>query len=539
MLRVCTAWSALALAILWSMSGAFLLDWWLEMNRAQRFVSLVMCIGVAVWAYRRFSRPLLGWVETDLDLALSVEQGQHIDNDLVAALQFESPQAAGWGSGHLRGAVIDYVSEFGKTLNVFTGLPREQFRRRMMALSATIGVLVLGTAASPACLAVFLNRFFLGSAHYPSLTVLSSIWVNGTEVHAAPFGPPRLRCAFGQPLRFRVSAMGPYREKGEVKLTAVRSHLQTVVQLQPQSTTRLEGGHDYAGELPRLVDSVSFQVFLGDAWTDPLPVELIPLPVVKIDLDHIPPAYAAAAKTTAPPTPGARQVSVIEGSQVVLRATSLNKPLKSARLTIGKTMHPLTSTDQEQKVWGLGTTETPFSRVVEPLTYEVQVEDIDGLTLEQPLQGNVRIQADREPRVVAAVVTEKVLPTARPTISYGATDDFGLSALRMHVTILRARGEAEQREETILAETGGAHERLVRGAYPVDLKPYVLLKGDEIRVTLEAVDFRGTDERGLSLPGKAALSDPVSLQVTDESGILASLVEADEKSAKQLDTIPS
>jgi hypothetical protein len=52
-----------------------------------------------------------------------------------------------------------------------------------------------------------------------------------------------------------------------------------------------------------------------------------------------------------------------------------------------------------------------------------------------------------------------------------------------------------------------------------------------VRVTLEVVDYRGDQ------PGTAVQSEPVVFQVTDESGILAGLVEADEKSARQLDEI--
>src|SRR4029077_18436377 len=71
----------------------------------------------------------------------------------------------------------------------------------------------------------------------------------------------------------------------------------------------------------------------------------------------------------------------------------------------------------------------------------------------------------------------------------------------------------------------------LRGRLVFDLGPLVLSKGDQVRVTLEAVDFRGDQ------PGTPAHSELIVFQVTDENGILAGLVESDAKSARQLDQI--
>ena len=56
-------------------------------------------------------------------------------------------------------------------------------------------------------------------------------------------------------------------------------------------------------------------------------------------------------------------------------------------------------------------------------------------------------------------------------------------------------------------------------------------KGDQVRVMLEATDFRG------GRTGRTAVSDTLQLTVTDESGILSALSESDERSARQLDAI--
>jgi hypothetical protein len=58
-----------------------------------------------------------------------------------------------------------------------------------------------------------------------------------------------------------------------------------------------------------------------------------------------------------------------------------------------------------------------------------------------------------------------------------------------------------------------------------------LKKGDQVRVTLKATDYRG------SADGQTASSEPIVIDITDEAGILAALSEADDRSAKQIETI--
>jgi len=76
-----TGYTALAIAVLWVLIAAFLVDWSLQTNRPQRVVLLVICAGVLIWAFRRFTRPWLGAHESELDVALLVEQYEHIDTD--------------------------------------------------------------------------------------------------------------------------------------------------------------------------------------------------------------------------------------------------------------------------------------------------------------------------------------------------------------------------------------------------------------------------------------------------------------------------
>ena len=58
-----------------------------------------------------------------------------------------------------------------------------------------------------------------------------------------------------------------------------------------------------------------------------------------------------------------------------------------------------------------------------------------------------------------------------------------------------------------------------------------LAKGDRLRLTVEAVDYRG------NLPGESYLSDPLVLEISDESGVLSAISEADERSEERLTDI--
>ena len=58
-----------------------------------------------------------------------------------------------------------------------------------------------------------------------------------------------------------------------------------------------------------------------------------------------------------------------------------------------------------------------------------------------------------------------------------------------------------------------------------------LAKGDRIKVVLEVVDYRGDQ------PGVSYYSDPLVLEISDESGVLAAISEADERSEQRLTDI--
>ncbi len=383
----------------------------------------------------------------------------------------------------------------------------------------------------------------------------------------------------------------------------------------------------FRGRLPQFVDSLQYQVYLGDAWTDSKWIEVIPLPVVDLQLEVTPPDYAGGAAMATVPPAGARQISVLESSRVSLEIRS-TKPLAEAVVTMdgesfslkhdpsakpaseaGDAAGESTSQTSAAQVWRLPTG-SPLDRVQAPLQYSVQVTDSDGLSLERPLQGYIRIQSDRAPKVYLDVTTRHVVPDANPSLWFGASDDFGLAGLRLHWQVIRApstlaaaasagtelpeqmsieiplhgrptrlaplvanfdlslsqqldqntippevREVLQTGEELALSPTAtvtvqqpGTRWALADGdttfmirreagrlnlyrQFILDLTSLQLQKEDQVRLELEATDFRGDE------PGVATRSEPLMLTVTDERGVLAAMVESDEQSAQQLNSI--
>jgi hypothetical protein len=69
------------------------------------------------------------------------------------------------------------------------------------------------------------------------------------------------------------------------------------------------------------------------------------------------------------------------------------------------------------------------------------------------------------------------------------------------------------------------------GAVALPLAEFGLRKGDFVRVTVEAVDYRGP------AAGQAAVSGAIDLAVTDETGVLAALESTESQAAQELQTI--
>jgi hypothetical protein len=431
---------------------------------------------------------------------------------------------------------------------VFEGLSQDDFKRRM----ATVGTVVLGVVIS--CVAAsdyvgaFLARMMLNDRQYPTETQIVDIAVNGQQLMLGgePIdGQSEVAAPFGRTVLFEISVSGevPTSGMGRVLIENLDQTIATDVEVSQSSVRTTDPGPSvciFRGELPRLVDSVTFRVELGDARSQSFQINAIPLPVVDVKINVTPPSYAGNSYDSSEQTGNSqRQLAVIEGSRIDFELRSLNKSLESAVLTIEKDEYRFTipvggagKGNLERTVWSLNPEGTPFAAVSAPVRYSIQVTDSLGLHLDAPIHGTIRLTTDQPPRISAAVRTRKVVPTATPPIIWSSSDDFGLSKIVAQVQIARLDGEASEVEFDVAPSLkDGPKPKQLRDSYSLNLAELKLAKGDEIRMTLIAYDFRGDGE-----PQKS-YSEPVVLQVTDRQGILSGLLETDEDSAKQLDAI--
>ena len=554
LMRRLSAASRIAVAILIAAAAIFLVDWIFAPGRLARLLMLLLAAAAIARVYWRRVRPGLVSRETDADIALLIEKQQGIDSDLVAALEFSNGRAAP-GSADLRDAVVDYVADFGRSWQ----MPREavdpKLRRRLGWLAVAVAVVGSAVAVRPDFAAAFVNRMLLGRAHYPTRTRIESLTIAGQGVDPMPWAAASVPCPLGRPIGFEVGIGGETPRIVRLRLASVENGGTTEIDLvsdaAAQSTT-------YAARLPRLAESVDVQVFAGDAWTEPVRVRAIPPPLVDLTLAVAAPAYAGGRVERAPQ--GARQVTVFEGSRVDVALRCTNKKLTSAVLLVDGAEHPLVPRGADgaragdrAAEWEFAAAESPLARLDRTVAYEIRIVDEDGLGADSPLVGSIRVKPDAPPRVTAEVQTRLVLPTATPRLAWRVADDHAIAGLEIVVEPVPAAGDTDtqadisgeptgrrpDRTATIpvaLSKAGNADwvggDRLpLEGVATVKLDGLGLTLGDQVRVFVRATDYRG------DAAGQAAESEPILLEVTDERGILAGLVESDERSIEQLDAI--
>ena len=508
--------------------GAFLLDVTLHMGRVERGIVLVFFVFMSGWTFRRFVMPAMSVREDETELALMVERKQGIGSELVAALQFADADRTQYGSSDLRGAVIDITDEVASSLNYLDGFSRQELTRRFLTLCIIVALTAIPWVFFPRHAVAFANRFLLGSAHYPTRTVIESIEL------------PKKRTAYGQPVVFKITASGELPESGRVEVRAVTSGLRTTIELKPNE----QDNSIFQGELPRALDDIAYQIYLGDAYTEEREVSLIPLPVVEVGLQVQIPDYA---RGIFPVSAEGRQRVVLEGSRVIPTVTS-DKPLLAARIVVDGNTYPMRKESDTR--YTLDAPDTPMARAVKDMRFEIQVKDADGLGLDRPISGVVQVRADQPPRIAAATVTRFVLANAAPKIKFKAVDDYALGKIQLRKAIVRAPTEGEPAPSTESA--GGAAGAVVAAqeivttvreikggireladTIAVELTDLKLNIGDRVEITVEAIDFRGPPPA----VGKATRSERIVFQVTDRKGVLDAMRELDPQMDKKLDQI--
>ena len=554
--RLGSAWSVVLSALLWALLSASLLDVAMRMGKLERVIVLFGVVGFVVWLVKKYLLPAMQVRDEMIALALMVERQQGIGSDLVAALQFSDRKRNQYGSGDLRQAVVDYTDEVSEGLDYLDGFDKRQLHQRLIVLVATILFVVTPVIAWPGHAQAFVNRFFLGGAHYPTNTKIIEIQ------------SPSDRAPYGQPVVFQVLVGGELPNKGRVELRASSSGLRTTIALEPDDGNKSL----FVGRLDRALDDLTYTIYLGDAYTEDKELVLIPLPVVEVDMQVQTPSYATKRFDKGD---AGRYRRALEGSRVVPIVKS-DKRLKQVQMTINDESFAMELVGDHYTIQGNDPQLNPLAYVTEDVRYEVQVVDEDDLKLDRAISGVLQVRADEPPRVAAATATRYVVANAAPAIKYKAIDYYALDRVVVKISVFRKDGVASpvlpdaanngesgtsSTNNTDLQEDGknnaslesaggkagetiGADKSVIRvvaeikgkkrqlsDTIKVDLAELKLVIGDRVEVMVEAYDFRG------EVPGKAGQSERMVFQVTDKLGVIKAMGELNSQMDKKLDQI--
>ncbi len=524
LLRGGAALCLLLLVVLWSMALLFILDWGLRLSTSARVA--ILAISSVAWAV--FAAFAIGaWFsrrESEAELALFVERNQTIDSDLVAALEFEQlgdhATSARFGSPRLRQAVVGRADRLSRQVDVFRGLNYRPLaiRAGMLAgsmLSLGLLALLFWTYAS-----TFFERLLLAETPYPTRTRIVRLAINGQEF------PPNakglvVRCPEGHPVELAVECTGDVPGSGRVELWELAGTARSEEPLLA-TTASDDSNLELRATIPRLLRNVGFKLHLGDAWTNPVELHVVSLPRVQVTLHTRPPEYLQGIVPASDGEPGALQVSVVDGSRVIVRLQS-SKPLApegGAVLTVGGTSFAFrriasealgngssqlsASRDDAAKfseIWELDDDASPLAAVTDTLAFEIQVTDVDGLQLPSPLPGYVRRQADRGPKATLQVTTRSVLPDAQPSVLFGALDDFGLAELQLEVLRQQADGKHQLLQSY----------QLPLGAHPTRLEPLLFTAPAELATMLDRAELPAEMKESLA---RTDFPDDVELSIS-------------------------
>ncbi len=510
--------------LLWTLAAAFVLDFWIRMDLLSRGIVLVAAVGVAIWTIVRHVTPALRIHESDTLLAVMVDGKQGMHSDLVAAIQFDDTQRAQYGSAQLRDSVVGRTGKTADGLNFLEGFSRAELMRRLLMFVVTVAICGVPGILYSGHTRAFLNRLFLGSAHYPTQTQIADILSPGDTTDE------------GLPITFTITADGKLPDSGRVEVETLDGDLTTTVDLRPDD--KMAGA--YTGTLTaRARDDLSYTVYLGDAVPRTGRVSLNRLPRVELDMKVVPPPHAHGR--VPPKSKNRRLAVVLEGSQVI-PAVSCDKEMASATLVIEKDKQRFKMKRRQDGTFVLDKDDTdcPLARVTEKVSFHIEVIDKKhGLPPENPIRGVVQVSADRSPHVVLVAYSEVVVPNATPELIYRAVDDFGLDQLILHVVVRDDEGnqtpmppvplDLPQGQDT--TDTGRKTHKLALA----DLKPK-LLKGYKVAITIEAVDYRGKF-KGAKIKGKSRRSEEWIFAVSDKAGVREAVNRLSQQTDKKLDEI--
>ncbi len=479
--------------------------------------------------------------ETLVDLALVLERRHRVDSDLVAALQFNAPANARWGSPQLANAVVQRAADLATQLDYRAALPMQVVRRHRRRALTAIALLAATSWLWPEHARAFTQRLLLRDVPYPTRTQIEDVLINGQSYAN--------RGIEADALTFQVRCSGDIPDRGTIVVRGVTTGASTQLELKPSDDVvpvDLASGV-FVTEIPQLDEAVEYSIRLGDARTVARRIEVIPRPRVELKVTVTPPAYTQLGATQH----REHFLHIVEGSAVQFDLQSVNdKRLMRAELvltpldtpghtpdfapTSAGTSLPFVQQDAAGRQWRLPGAAVPLARVTRGFQYRIELTDEDGLSTYFPIVGAMRLRPDQIPMARIQTTHQLVVPSAVPVIHYDVDDDFSIGKVVLHVHSQRHAGATGDQGESlsvpvVLEGTPLDTTRLPhQGEIQLDLSRLTLEPGDLVEVSLEVTDHRG------DWPGASFRTDSLALSIADERAAVAAILQQDEEAERLL-----
>lgn len=516
--------SKLLLLLVGLIAFDLLVDWLFRLDVAQRGIMMGLCaIGLCVGLYYWLIRPLVHRPNDDA-LCLQVEdKHRELSQVMISSLQFSrQKQLDGDGiSMEMVAATIEQGAKAASEINFGEALNSSRFRLNSTILAACAILLLLvgvGIGQGVSFLDIWFNRNVLfGEMEWPKDTYL--------EIQGV-------------------------REDGTLLLTRGDDHNQVVIVLEKSkvipekvSIEFRDGGNRSMEEMTRTgeVDGREFELLFNnvsstfrfraiggrDGRSDWVQVQLVDPPGVEdLELVVIPPPYTKQENYELPA--GSGPYNVYAGSGLILKGKS-NKSLKEATLSVAGNEWPLEREGEQ----GFSLTLTPEQLVAG--VYQFNFVDVEDLKASRPETFEIRIKADRPPRILARTtgISGMIVPRCRIPLEATATDDFAVNSLKL---VYEWRGVQNES----IPQSGEISFRGLDGFYGeaevplrelIDLEPENIPAGAGFKFALVAID---NDEVSGPNEGRSA---EIPLRIVTEEELRTDLLRREKEQRQELERI--
>lgn len=467
-------WVALAFGL--TLSAAMLADRWWHLPKEGRMAGGLVVLGVTLWvAWRRVILPLWRLPRGEA-LALHVERRRpDLRSRLISAIQLsrgdaDSPEAAAF----IR-RLVTHAQRVAGELDPRELVPGDALRRAAWRIVPGLGVVLAGWAAAWPLTGVLLRRALLEDVPVPRATRL--VEVSGERTVGR-----------GDDVVLWARAEGVIPAGGILSIRYGSGRVQTL----PLDADPEERGR-FGRVLANLPSSFDYRIRVNDAESGEFRVEVLPRPVVtNLTLVQRLPEYTGLPERVLAPG----ELTLLRGSRLRVGGVA-SQPLSEAVLRLGgieeRIEARIDDRQPERFEAEIGADDPRLSSL------SVEMRDRRGIPSRDSAVYAVQVVPDRAPRVrmiLPARREELATPQGQVLLSFEATDDYGLGALRlMH----RSAGLVEQPAMVTELDLEGDRPATVRRRFSWALGEWrpPPVEGELVEFWIEAADLNVEDGPGL------------------------------------------